>query len=503
MIARVFYSLQFEKDFETYAFANQINVFFSISFEKVFRFVRQHHIYFILFIWSTIFSAIVRASFSLQFEIFDENIFVCKSNRRVFFFFVQKIFQFDFNSLVMNSTIFLFFCDNRTSNLFSLKTLFTYDERLATLKFCLKFLETSRHFKTIMIVVDFSKNDNSNFNVMQCIICSLLIYNEYFTFESLKKYFYNVSHCSFIIQFQQEVESKKIVEKSKIEFLFAFASSWKRRKSRTYEKKLTSLKNSHWFSNYYNKKMMIVVEYDIFDISNYAKCVHCWYWFLQSDCEKSLKKHFRKSFDCLFALQNVKKIFEVKKLIEFEKLKISKLIFVVVDIEYFDSTFLCDIQKFDLHHEITNFCQHLQSIRINYRENELISFLFECFRNSALIWYRQQQNENEIVKNLNEWLEVLIIAFFAKFSKFEIFTSNSFVFRFSFQYHFCLNCFAFFSSLIRLLQHIQKIVCKKIICKHCEKVFESNNKFHEHFRQHHAKKMIKVVSKRNFNREKN
>ena len=51
-IARTFYSLQFEKEFEIHAFASQINVFFSISFETIFRFVRQHFIYFIC---STIF----------------------------------------------------------------------------------------------------------------------------------------------------------------------------------------------------------------------------------------------------------------------------------------------------------------------------------------------------------------------------------------------------------------------------------------------------------------
>ena len=146
----------------------------------------------------------------------------------------------------------------------------------------------------------------------------------------------------------------------------------------------------------------------------------------------------------------------------------------------------------------------------------MLILLLDCFREFALTWYKQQrenENENEIVKkNLNEWLEILIIVFFTKFfanfsfSKIDIFASNSFVFRFSSQYHFCFNCFAFFSLLIRLLQHIQKIICQKTICKQCEKVFESQNKLHEHIRQHHVKstkKMIKNVSKRNFNRKKN
>ena len=183
-------------------------------------------------------------------------------------------------------------------------------------------------------------------------------------------------------------------------------------------------------------------------------------------------------------------------------MKVSKLIFVVVDIEYFDSTFLCDIQEFDLHHESASFCQHLQNIRINYREEKLFSLLLECFRDFALFWYQKQ---NEIVKqNLNEWLKILIIAFFAKsfanfsFSKFDIFVSSV---SSSSQYHFCLNCFAFFFSLTRLLQHTQ-IVCQKVVCKQCEEVFKSKNKFHEHIRQHHTKKIVKTMKSR-FNRERN
>ena len=141
--------------------------------------------------------------------------------------------------------IFLFFCDNKISNLFSLKSLFTYKERLANLKFCRRFLKTFRYFKTVMIVINFSKNENdSNVNVIQCIICSLLLYNEYFTFESLKKHFQNASHCLFVLQFQQKVESKKIVklkivEKSKFEF---FSISFVKSKFlNTYENKLSNL----------------------------------------------------------------------------------------------------------------------------------------------------------------------------------------------------------------------------------------------------------------------
>ena len=122
-----------------------------------------------------------------------------------------------------------------------------------------------------------------------------------------------------------------------------------------------------------------------------------------------MQKSFHYSFVLQFqqnAIKTIKriefKILKIIKRIEIETLKISKFIFVVVDIEYFDAIFVCDIQKFDLYHETTSFYQHLQNIRINYREKKLFSLLFDCFRNFNFVWYKKQ-NENDIVKkNLSE-----------------------------------------------------------------------------------------------------
>ena len=398
------------------------------------------------------------------------------------------------------------------------KFLSTYKERLTNLQIDNWNWDRSKNFsKENMIAIEFSDDDWCEI-IAKCIHCSLkLLCND--CKESLKKHIQKSFHCSFVLQFhegnaaQEKIAEKKIVAKSSVSFV-EFLS--------TYENKLASLQNwdeSTTSVNNRARKLIVVVDFQNYDKIT-AKCIHCYLSIFQWNCKKSFKKHFQKSFDCSLVLQLettrleiskviveiVKRIelktLKVKKLVEFETLKTSKLISVVVDIEYFDSTFLCDIQEFDLHHESTSFCQHLQNIRINYREEELFSLLFECFRDSALIWYRQQNElEIEIVKkNLSEWLEVLIIAFSTKFSKIEIFFSVSSVSRFSSQYHFCLNCFAFFSFLIRLLQHNQSI-CKKVVCKHCEKIFESNNKFHEHVRQHHAKKIVNA-SRRNFNREK-
>ena len=187
-------------------------------------------------------------SFSFQFEIFDENIRVCTSNRRALFCFVQKTSQFvrfRFRFVIMEVFIFAISIDRTTSIFFSLKSLFTYEERLASLLISRHYLGTRRrsHIKAVLVVAGFSERDDSDFNYTQCIICSLLLYNEYCTSESLKKHLRDASHCSLVIQLQQKVESniaeKKIVEKSKIESSFALASLVKFLS--TYENRLASL----------------------------------------------------------------------------------------------------------------------------------------------------------------------------------------------------------------------------------------------------------------------
>ena len=61
---------------------------------------------------------------------------------------------------------------------------------------------------------------------------------------------------------------------------------------------------------------------------------------MQNDCEKLLTKH---SFHCSFSQEFHKEVAKRAELKKIEKLKISKSIFVVANIDFFDSTFLCDI----------------------------------------------------------------------------------------------------------------------------------------------------------------
>ena len=114
---------------------------------------------------------------------------------------------------------------------------------------------------------------------------------------------------------------------------------------------------------------MIIVEFKNIHDEYRTKCMHCSLTITSNRKFESLKKYFQKSFECSFVLQ----------------LEIAKFIFVVIDIEYFDSILLCDIQKFNLHHETIIFCQNLQNIRINYREIDLIQFIHICLRDFVFV----------------------------------------------------------------------------------------------------------------------
>ena len=406
----------------------------------------------------------------------------------------------DLNPPAMNS-IFLFPCGNRAPNPPPLKALSTYEERLATLKPCRRFLETPRHSKAVMAGAGFSGGGNdSDANVMQCTTCSLLIYSGYFTPEPLKKHLQNASHCTLAIQLQQEAESKHVVEKPKIESPSAPAPPVKPKSLGTYEERLASFQYWIWAKTGPTKELLAAAGFKCTDGGYRARCMHCSLKVAGNRNFEPLQEHLQKSPECPLVLQ-----LEATGLGTPEAIaEASKPTPVAADIGYFDATLLCDIQEFGLHHEAASFCQHLQGIQANYREGELLALLPECLRGPALAWYKQQQSELEAEtakKSLSEWLEALATAFPPKPpAKSSIQTTAVPPAPPPPQYHSCLNCSASFSSLARLLQHTQT-ACQKAVCKHCEGTFDSKNKLHEHLRQHHAKEVVKDASGRSCNRE--
>ena len=53
------------------------------------------------------------------------------------------------------------------------------------------------------------------------------------------------------------------------------------------------------------------------------------------------------------------------------------------DIDIFDSTLICDIQKFELYSQVTSFLQHLEQCQYQYRKSNVLDLLLKCLRESA------------------------------------------------------------------------------------------------------------------------
>ena len=109
--------------------------------------------------------------------------------------------------------------------------------------------------------------------------------------------------------------------------------------------------------------------------------MHCSLTITENRNFELLKKHLQKSFECLLVLQFETTRLEISEII----IEVSKFIFVVVNIDYFDSILLCDIQKFSLFCEMTRFLQQFRQCQHQYRELDLLTLLFEYFRDFALI----------------------------------------------------------------------------------------------------------------------
>ena len=141
-----------------------------------------------------------------------------------------------------------------------------------------------------------------------------------------------------------------------------------------------------------------------------------------------------------------------------------------------------------------NFLKHLQQIQHQnlYCESNMLDLLLKCLRKFAFAWFKNQifiiiQNFD---KDLACAFSIISFEFASKTSNQSSATSDSHISHFSSQYHLCVECFAQFSSMTRLLEHTKQVSCSKMICKHCEQNFNFKNKLHEHIREHHVSKSI-------------
>ena len=158
----------------------------------------------------------------------------------------------------------------------------------------------------------------------------------------------------------------------------------------------------------------------------------------------------------------------------------------VKNIDFFDSIMMMNLSELHLSVNCASFLQNLNEQAVKYQESSVLKTLQTSLRDSALVWFKDQLK----FISLNNFKTALT----KTFSSLEI-KSNSIIINSSSRYHICLECTTQFSSISRLLAHAQKSCTKFITCKHCELIFSSNNKLHEHVRLHH-KTSIKTLKQR-------
>ena len=138
-------------------------------------------------------------------------------------------------------------------------------------------------------------------------------------------------------------------------------------------------------------------------------------------------------------------------LFDFQKQQKLKSTSKFQNIDIFDSTFTYENRRFN---EITNFLQHFQQCRYQYKKSNLFFLLSSCFYDFVFdIWFDKQT----IMKStfLNKWIEILRIDF----------ANVSFA----------------------------KIKISKMICIRCNSNFNLKKKHREHVRKQHAKKSINCL----------
>ena len=205
--------------------------------------------------------------------------------------------------------------------------------------------------------------------------------------------------------------------------------------------------------------------------------------------------HVQQSSNCLVEVK--RKVFETFKRISKEvveqivktqtkTIETSKFEICVKNINFFDFILMLNLFEFHLFNISINFVQEIDAMIVKYQIKSVLIVLIKCLRDSTYIWFKTQLD----FISLNNFKQALIVAFsFSTF--FETFTTSldTTMSHSSSSYNICFECFVLFSSISQFLTHTQKN-CFKITCKHCEKIFNSNNKLHKHVRLKHARKSI-------------
>ena len=248
-----------------------------------------------------------------------------------------------------------------------------------------------------------------------------------------------------------------------------------------YDKRLTTFKK--WLHTSFTSKTLIQAEFRHTSTKLSLNCITCRRcdvilldWKFHDDF---IKEHLRRNSEC-FRAKTIKQV-----VIETIKSEIINF----KNIDFFDFIMQVNLwKKFSISINIASFLHHLIETIVKYQEKSITKFFSQCPRDSALQWLK---NQFKFI-SLNDFKTII-----AKiFSISEINLDQTIIDFSSQKYHRCFECDAQFSLTSRLLTHTQKNCFKSFTCKHCEKIFALNNKFHEHVRLH--KKMSDKTLRQRF-----
>ena len=165
------------------------------------------------------------------------------------------------------------------------------------------------------------------------------------------------------------------------------------------------------------------------------------------------------------------------------------------DIGFFDPSLQYDFPELRLYHDVNIFVDQVSCDQ--YHEADIVQLLPKCLRGAAYMWYQSNLKDADLVK----CMKTLVVKF-KKESSIQL--SSKSVTQDAPQatpqqshqqeYHKCTVCSASFSSINRLLSHSQMAICGKSSCNHCEEVFDSKNKLHDHIRSHECQKLLSSKS---------
>ncbi|CAF9925161.1 MAG: hypothetical protein ALECFALPRED_002913 [Alectoria fallacina] len=161
------------------------------------------------------------------------------------------------------------------------------------------------------------------------------------------------------------------------------------------------------------------------------------------------------------------------------------------DIGFFDPSLQYDFPELRLYHDVDIFVDQVPFDQ--YHEADIVQLLPKCLRGAAYMWYQSNLKNADLAKCMRT-----LVVKFKKESPIQLSSKSApqTTPQQSHQqeYHKCTVCSASFSSINRLLSHSQMATCGKSSCNHCEEVFDSKNKLHDHIRSHECQKLLSSKS---------